>query len=145
VHRCGRAGRQVKDTNSSTSVTSKQSEVKSSSTVYSFFNRELEAMAKDVVSLLESCNAWVDPNLQELIDSPGGGGGNNNSKKRKENKKPSRKEEDPDVKKNKATNLNEDDEWDDGQFSNLAGNRIVLKRATHVSDASSDSEEDEDE
>jgi len=144
VHRCGRAGRQVKDTNSSMSVTSKQSEVKSSSTVYSFFNRELEAMAKDVVSLLKSCNAWVDPNLQELIDSAGGGGGGNN-KKRKENKKPSRKEQDPDVKKEKATHLDDDDDWEDGQFSNLSGNRIVLKRATHVSDASSDSEEDEDE
>ena len=44
-------------------------------------------MAKDMVDLLRSCNAWVDPNLVALI--PGGdkqGGGESKRKKRKLNK-----------------------------------------------------------
>ncbi|KAI2493240.1 hypothetical protein MHU86_21314 [Fragilaria crotonensis] len=50
VHRCGRAGRSGNKP----------------ATVYSFFTRELQPMAKDAVTLLTETNAWIDPNLSEL-------------------------------------------------------------------------------
>ena len=56
VHRCGRAGR----------------DQSSSATVYSFFTRDFAPMAKDVIALLGSSNAWIDPNLKELVGTDGG-------------------------------------------------------------------------
>ena len=50
VHRCGRAGRSGNKP----------------ATVYSFFTRELQPMATDVMTLLKETNAWIDPNLLEL-------------------------------------------------------------------------------
>ena len=49
VHRCGRAGRD-----------------KTPATVYSFFKREMKGMAPDLIDLLKSSGAWIDPNLLEL-------------------------------------------------------------------------------
>ena len=50
VHRCGRAGRSG-----------------DAATIYSFFTRNLKAMAADLIQLLEANKAWVDPNLRELV------------------------------------------------------------------------------
>lgn len=142
----------------------------SNATVYSFFHRELAQMANDVVDLLRSCKAWVDPNLIALV--PGGakqGDGESKRKKRKSNKM---KDSEPDAvekstsnpkktktssnprKKKAATNpmktkisvvddkmgLDSDDDFPD-EFPDLAPNRIVLKRASHVPLSDSDSDE----
>jgi hypothetical protein len=87
-------------------------------------------MAKDTLALLELSNAWIDPNLLELVGTNGG------SPKKKQ-----RRQEQVAVEENiqalgDGPDAKEDEDWDDGQFANLCANRIVLKRASHVSDAS---------
>lgn len=112
IHRCGRVGR------------------KSDGTVYSFLTRNLQKLSPDLVRLLESTNQWIDPNLQELADesqTPE----NEPSKKKQKTKHPS---------KGKALDALLDDE--EMAFAALAGDRIVLKRASHVSDASSSSSDE---
>lgn len=137
VHRCGRAGR-----NSSASP----------ATVYSFFTRNFAPMAKDVLALLETSNAWIDPNLKELVAS------STNTGDDKQDRRPTKKqrrerERETEKHPNKAGIDGEENDFVDGdedydeddQFRNLNANRIVLQRASHVSDASSsDSESDDD-
>ena len=110
-------------------------------TVYSFFNRELKPMAKDVVELLRSCNAHVDPNLLSLV--PGKDRMidelSSRAKRRRKNKQSVAKVEK--TKKNHVGCFDSDEE----EFASLQHNRIVLKRASHVSDAESDSEIDNNE
>jgi hypothetical protein len=153
-----------------------KTEKTSIATVYSFFHRELAAMAKDMVDLLRSCNAWVDPNLIALI--PGGikqGDGESKRKRRKRDKNTSDEPDTvdsntpnakkmsnstnakkmsnttnakkvsitPNAKKMKsfdAENIGVMADVED-DFPDLAPNRIVLKRASHVS--YSDSEDDD--
>jgi hypothetical protein len=102
-------------------------------------------MAKDVVALLESSNAWIDPNLRELV---GTDGCVKKKQKRQRIEKDHEKstferlDEKASLSVNNKANDKEaiaadDDDWDDGQFASLNGNRIVLERAGHVSDASS--------
>ena len=114
--------------------------------MYSFFTRDFKPMAPNVLSLLRQTNAYVDPNLLALVD---GGDGKNNPKR---GKKKSNKEE-PLQKKLKKPNGEDnngveqeekDNDWDDGQFASLDPNRILLQRASHVSDASSVSSSEED-
>lgn len=172
VHRCGRAGR----SKVSGRVGDDKTEKTSIATVYSFFNRELAPMANDMVDLLRSCNAWVDPNLIALV--PGGIKKGDGESKRKRRKRDKTKSDGPDAIDNSTTpnatakNANakktsntpnakkmikppnakkrksssdvenigvKEDVEDD--FPDLAPNRIVLKRASHVS--YSDSEEDD--
>ena len=119
VHRCGRAGRnQVSG--------SEQAKTNKSTIVYSFFSREMEPLAKDILSLLQANNAWIDPNLMELAGDDGG----KKTKRKKVNKEV--------VEKEPSANADNEEDWDDGQFPSLNPNRIVLKRASHVSDASDD-------
>jgi ATP-dependent RNA helicase DDX5/DBP2 len=122
VHRCGRAGR--------SQVTGSTEPSNKATTVYSFFNREMEAMAKDVVALLRDSKAWLDPNLLELA---GEGEGGKRSKRKKDKATPVEK---------KAPGEENEDDWDDGQFASLNPSRIVLKRASHVSDASEDDDDE---
>lgn len=123
VHRCGRAGRNQGST----------------ATVYSFFTRELAPMAKDVLALLEFSKAWIDPNLLELVGTKGG------SPKRKRGRQEQNAVEDDIEAFGDGPDAIDDEDWDDGQFANLCANRIVLKRASHVSDASeSESESNEE-
>ena len=114
-----------------------QNEQTSNATVYSFFNRELAPMAKDMVDLLRSCNAWVDPNLVALI--PGGakqGDGEPKRKRRKRNKCSNDELEDVSSSTQKQKHCNTDDFGDvedaEDVFPELMQNRIVLKRASHV-------------
>jgi superfamily II DNA/RNA helicase len=124
IHRCGRAGRTSGDT----------------ATIYSFFTRNLKPLAKDMVDLLERTHAWVDPNLRVLMNK------SNNRDKGKKTKSP-RKQEQPKRKapppQQKRTTIDSHDDDDDDEFPELLPNRIVLKRASHVSDASSSEDEDE--
>jgi ATP-dependent RNA helicase DDX5/DBP2 len=124
VHRCGRAGR--------SQVTGSTEPSQKATTVYSFFNREMEAMAKDVLALLRDSKAWLDPNLLELT---GEGEGGKRSKRKKDTATPVEK----------APGEENEDDWDDGQFTSLNPSRIVLKRASHVSDASEDDDDENDE
>jgi ATP-dependent RNA helicase DDX5/DBP2 len=122
VHRCGRAGRSGDE-----------------ATVYSFFTRNLKLMAPDLIQLLEANKAWVDPNLRELLVV------GNNNKSQKKNKKQQQQQQQnkkPPAKPN-PTNKTDDEALSDvDDFPELAPNRIVLKRASHVCDTSS-SDEDE--
>ena len=105
-------------------------------------------MAKDTVELLRSCNAWVDPNLIALV--PGGtkyGDGESKRKRRKRNKSKSAGPNNAyiiSLSKQEPKYCNKDDvvDEDEGEetFLELAHNRIVLKRASHVT--YSDSEDD---
>lgn len=125
IHRCGRSGRD-----------------KEEAFVYSFFIREMYAMANDLVSLLHSTGAWVDPNLRELVKDDDGNTDGKFSAKKKRRRRQRKKviEADPGLSEEKDkgernTEADSDDDWDDGQFANLDSNQIALKRATHVSDA----------
>jgi hypothetical protein len=111
-------------------------------------------MANDVVELLRSCKAWVDPNLVALV--PGGIKQNDGESKRKRRKRgdgnkseekaetvdtntsPLKKKK-PDDGNDKQVMEDSDDEFPD-EFPDLAPNRIVLKRASHVA-VDSDSED----
>ena len=148
MHRCGRAGRDGRR-----------------ASVYGFFTRELRPLAPSLTSLLESCGAWVDPNLRELAAAQSGGGGRDGDneggdgggrqqssnrrrggKGKKKTTAPPRPDADGDrgveIRAGGATDPcdewkdDDNDDYDDGQFKSLVGNRIVLKRAGHISDAS---------
>jgi len=114
IHRCGRAGR--------SSSKSDENGSHAKPTIYSFFTRNLKPLAMDLIRLLEAHNAWVDPNLRALAN---------------EEKPNSRKH----AKKTRADDENDDDDEPVDDFPELAPNRIVLKRASHVSDASSSEDE----
>lgn len=117
VHRCGRAGR----------------DKSSSATVYSFFTRDFAPMAKHVVALLESSGAHIDPNLLELVGTEDVA---RKKQRRQSNKKRDSTADEKSKDEAKETEPSSDDDWDDGQFANLSANRIVLQRASHVSEAS---------
>jgi superfamily II DNA/RNA helicase len=126
VHRCGRAGR-------SPSI----SDQNPKPTIYSFFTRNLQAMAPDLVQLLEANHAWVDPNLRALARCDGG---DKPSMKKKKVKSKDFKVE-PTGKNNLEDVVDDEEDGQLDDFPELAPNRIVLKRASHVSDASSSSDE----
>ena len=92
-------------------------------------------MANDVVDLLRSCNAWLDPNLTALL--PGG------ESKRNRLKRDKNKSDEPETVDSNATNAQKKKKKSDSndmlvmedsedEFADLAPNRIVLKRASHV-------------
>ena len=151
AHRCGRAGRSAttneRCSNQNDGALSKPEKY----TVYSFFTRNLAALARDMVQLLERSNAWVDPNLRQLIPSPKKYDGA--AKQSKTNKRKANGVEKSDEKHKKAKSkaekisskiLEDDDQGDDDEDEGfLSGNRIVLKRASHVSDASSSDDDDD--
>mmetsp|Transcript_2680 Transcript_2680/g.6382 ORF Transcript_2680/g.6382 Transcript_2680/m.6382 type:complete len:107 (-) Transcript_2680:1045-1365(-) len=106
-------------------------------------------MASDVIDLLRSCNAWVDPNLIALV--PGGTKKADGESKRKRRKRDKSKDEPaaatvkkkaPKPKKQKTSNAIVDEMGSDmdDDFPDLAPNRIVLKRASHVALSGSDSD-----
>jgi superfamily II DNA/RNA helicase len=68
VHRCGRAGRSSTEATGEVAASDSVSRSKEF-TVYSFFTRNLQSMAGDLVRLLETHGAWVDPNLRALVQS----------------------------------------------------------------------------
>lgn len=104
-------------------------------------------MASDVVELLKNSNAWVDPNLIALI--PGKVKHNCGESKRKKRKRDGNNSESPELsvdtkisdskKENELKTIadSEDDEFAD----QLNPNRIMFKRASHVT-LDSDTEED---
>jgi hypothetical protein len=96
-------------------------------------------MAKDVLALLEFSKAWIDPNLAELVGTKG-----ESPKKKRRRQEHDAVAEDIEALGDGPSAM-DDEDWDDGQFANLCANRIVLKRASHVSDASeSESESNEE-
>ena len=104
-------------------------------------------MANDVVALLRSSNAWVDSNLIALVS--GGikqGDGESKRKSRKRDKNKTGEAETVDCNavdaKKKKSDANDMLVMEDSEdeFADLAPNRIVLKRASHVVD--SDEEDD---
>lgn len=124
VHRSGRAGRGCGG---------------GVGTVYSFFTRNLAPLAADMVALLVASEQWVDPNLRALVVSE-----KSRSVKtaaaaaaamsQQETKASAEKDAD-------SSYSNSDFEQDD-PFKELSAKRIVLRRASHVSDASEDNDSD---
>lgn len=173
MHRCGRAGRndishkddQTNTNDDGCNNNNTNNSNNNNPTVYSFFNRELAPMAKDVFDLLKSCNAWIDPNLVSLVGDSGGDTAeceyNNGGKKRKR-----RRRGGVDVdgqpktngggsgstqgkgytttssKKNNTPNDAGEVKEEEDEFASIGTARIVLQRASHVSDAESDTDED---
>jgi superfamily II DNA/RNA helicase len=127
VHRCGRAGR-----GATTPVH-----------VYSFFTRPMAALAPDLVKLLESTGQWIDPNLTDLVEDASRRATKRKEQARKRNNLQAGNNKEAKDKKKRQKKQMQDD-LDDDPFAELAGNRIVLKRAAHVSDASSSEDEEED-
>ena len=106
-------------------------------TIYSFFTRNLKPLAMDLIRLLEAHKAWVDPNLRALAMED-----DNHGKSQKKAKKTRKgiKEENNDG----NDDNDDDDEEPVDDFPELTPNRIVLKRASHVSDASSSDDDESD-
>jgi superfamily II DNA/RNA helicase len=128
VHRCGRAGRKE-------ALNGEVSQYPP--TVYSFFTREFSAMAGSVVELLETCHAWVDPNLIALTEESKSSA--NRSTKDGQRKRKWENESSDTSGRTGKTEGDVDSDNDDGQFSFLG--KTTLKRASHVSDAE-DSDDD---
>ena len=138
VHRCGRAGRNKVTNEAKGDYKETGDGANLKATVYSFFHRELGAMAKDVVELLRSCNSFVDTNLLSLIPtSKHGVEGEESAMSRSKRRKRNKKESETDIQSPKNDHEIEFDQ----EFASLQPNRIVLKRASHVSDAESDSDD----
>ena len=105
---------------------------------------------------MEATDSWVDPNLRELV---GDNKHQNGSSTKRQTKRKAQQRADATPKRKQtgsatkgggnddvndggnSENDNQDDGFDDGQFVSLNPNRIILKRAAHVSDASDDDEE----
>jgi superfamily II DNA/RNA helicase len=128
VHRCGRAGR------NKVSGGASGDKKHLNSVVYSFFNRELAPMAKDVIDLLKSSNSWIDPNLIALV--PGGVEGCDSKRKRRRRNKEVEQDQPDNSEDLKTAVLDMGENSDDNDFASLGQNRIVLKRASHVKDDS---------
>jgi superfamily II DNA/RNA helicase len=148
IHRCGRAGRNNHHDSSDTGV------------VYSFFTRNFSVMAKDLVALLRATNQHVDPNLLELAKEGGKHGiSNDTTDSRREGSKRQKTSNEFDnqpsdqgaLDKGSASEGDNDSSDNDGDdddgpvLKDHPGNRVVLKRADNVSDASSDSDDDDEE
>jgi len=112
-------------------------------------------MARDVVELLQSCSAWIDPNLLSLVRNSGKLDNDENNIKRKRRR---RGGNNGDASSNllvscsteqssSAKSIANDDqnmEEDRDEFAFLGTKRIFLERASHVSDASSVDDEPKD-
>lgn len=127
MHRCGRAGRDQ-------ATKSDIAAVSNPPTIFSFFTREFAPMADSVIELLRICCAQIDPNLLALSSQ--------NSSAEKTHATPKRKRIKSEKKEQTtAQKFEAEDHSDEDQFSYLGNNKIVLKRASHISDAE-DSEDD---
>ena len=119
---------------------------KEPSIVYSFFKREMKGMAPDLIDLLKSSGAWIDPNLLNLV--PGAGTQDETKRKKRRRKSTSNHniKSDEAIAGAATSEKQNNDEGENGEdvdeFSQLFGKRIVLKRAPHVSVEDSSSEEE---
>ena len=133
IHRCGRAGRSYHNNNTTAPKP----------TVYSFFTRNLKAMAADLVQLLEYNGAWVDPNLLALVNENSAGAEKTRTKEKTNVNHQDDATTRDDIAPTACVNLEKEDEDDSDDdvddFPHLSASRIVLKRASHVSDPSSSS------
>ena len=107
-------------------------------------------MAKDTIELLKSSNAFIDPNLLALVakeDRPSSTTNEPMSKSKRRRQRKEKQAKNNDLEANdavgaKPTSNVEGFDSDEEEFQSLQPNRIVLKRASHVSDAE-DSDDDE--
>lgn len=165
VHRCGRAGRGdcVAPSPIKRATISERGVV-----VYSFLTREMAPLCPDLVQILQSTNQWIDPNLQALVTSQLSERRGKRDRQGKSSEEyddtserllvTTKNQSGRGVDRNQVTlnadttmKTNEhksnsqigsaDDELPlvDDAFPGIGAHRIVLKRATHVSDASSSS------
>ena len=104
-------------------------------------------MAPDLIDLLKSSGAWIDPNLLALVPGAGTQGNETKRKKRRRKSTSSHTKSDEAIAGAATSEKQYNDEGENGEdideFSQLFGNRIVLKRAPHVSDFEDSSSEEE--
>ena len=143
IHRCGRAGRTQPTAGGGGS---------GGGVAYSFFTRNFSVMAKDMVELLRATNQHVDPNLLELVreeEAKKSGAHHDGAAKRQ--RTDAKRDESVEAAAAAAAAANHDDAEDIASDSDDSvagkdhpGNRIMLRRAGNISDASSDSDDDKD-
>jgi len=153
VHRCGRCGRNQQSQQRIASDQSKGGDVGARApTIYSFFTRNLAPLAEDLVKLLRACNQSVDPNLLSLVfdgaknktSNAGEIAGPGATKKRR------RRDDNAESQEGRGAIRGNDGIEPDGEgdeedeFPELSAQRIVLKRAGNISDASSSSGSESD-
>jgi len=140
IHRCGRAGR----SSLSQSKNDRKTESKMPrACIYSFFSREFAPMARDMLELLRQSNSeYIDPNLIQMAEEEKSRRKLDISKKKDRSEGKSYSASTPPKSDGfQPSDRNGDDL--DGQFSFLSSRtKIQFKRAEHVSDASSDSDND---
>jgi len=91
-------------------------------------------MSKDIIMLLTETKAWIDPNLIELSEE-----------KVKTSKRGEKRKKVESTKKEQADEMNEAHDLDrdnEKQYAFLNPNRVALKRASHISDASESEDEE---
>ena len=140
IHRCGRAGR------SSLSQSKNDHNIKSkmpSACIYSFFSREFAPMAPDMLELLRQSNSeYIDPNLIQMAEEETSRRKLEITKKKDGSQEKSYSASSP-PKSNGFQHSDRNGDDLDGQFLFLnSRTKIQFKRAEHVSDASSDSDDD---
>jgi len=138
VHRCGRAGRGREEKTSKNEGEKK----KITACVYSFFTRNMKAMAPDLLRLLRDNDEWIDPNLADLVEGSGLGGLEKSGSKKKSKKETTTKSDDD-------NDMIDDEGVDDGddndEFASLGKPQNALKRDKNVSSSDESEEEEEEE
>ncbi len=98
-------------------------------------------MAKDVIRLLKNSNAIVDPNLISLVPEEDRLIDETHQKRKRRRRREKQTVENAESEIDEPViNANEFDS-DEQEFASLNPNRIILKRASHVSEAESDSDD----
>ena len=121
-----------------------------SAVAYSYFPRRFAPLAPDLIPLLESCGQWVDPNLRELAAAAAyekltiPGPGRTDDDDDGDDPPPGPDDGNAHVAKTQGVccHNNKDQADSDDEFGALSGLRIALQRASHVSDASSEEDDD---
>ena len=148
VHRCGRVGRWQTDGGVATKATA--AVPLRGAVAYSYFPRRFAPLAPDLIRLLESCGQWVDPNLRELAAAAAyekltrPGPGRTDDDDHGDDLPPGPDDGDAHLAKTQGVRChnNKDQADSDDEFGALSGLRIALRRASHVSDASSEEDDD---
>jgi hypothetical protein len=86
-------------------------------------------MADSVIELLRICNAHIDPNLLALSSAKKEESKSTKQKSGKRRKRKGNQQEDT-----SRVDNDQSVESDNDQFAHLGCNKIILKRASHVSD-----------
>ena len=149
IHRCGRAGRNNTNENCDGGTNSAAGSTltipMTPPTIYSFFTRNLAPLANDLIQLLEASQQLVDPNLRALVTTKTPI--NNEKRLPKNTSVPPHPDTRHQNESDNAMDGNDDghsfnDDDSDPFLQQLSPRRIALARASNVSDASFDADDE---